>query len=135
MTNYHVALVGATGAVGQQMLKMLEERNFPIASLKLLSSKRSAGKTIHFKGKDYQVEEATPDSFTGVQLAFFSAGGSISKALAPEAVKRGAIVIDNTSAYRMDPEVPLVVPEVNEADLHSHQGLSPIQIARRFKWS
>ncbi|WP_100404436.1 aspartate-semialdehyde dehydrogenase [Bacillus solitudinis] len=122
-TNYHVAVVGATGAVGQQMLKTLEERDFPIASLKLLSSKRSAGKTITFKGKEYTVEEATPEAFEGVQVALFSAGGSVSKALAPEAVKRGAICVDNTSAFRMDPNVPLVVPEVNEAALHSHNGI------------
>ncbi|ARK30951.1 aspartate-semialdehyde dehydrogenase [Halalkalibacter krulwichiae] len=123
MSNYHVAVVGATGAVGQQMLRTLEERDFPIASLKLLSSKRSAGKVVSFKGKDYTVEEATPESFEGVQIALFSAGGSVSKTLAPEAVKRGAIVVDNTSAYRMDPNVPLVVPEVNEEDLRAHNGI------------
>lgn len=120
---YHVAVVGATGAVGQQMLKTLEERDFPIASLKLLSSKRSAGKIITFKGKEYTVEEAAPEAFEGVQIALFSAGGSVSKALAPEAVKRGAIVVDNTSAFRMDPNVPLVVPEVNEEDLRNHNGI------------
>ncbi|KGA98546.1 aspartate-semialdehyde dehydrogenase [Alkalihalobacillus alcalophilus ATCC 27647 = CGMCC 1.3604] len=121
--SYSVAVVGATGAVGQQMLKTLEERDFPIGQLKLLSSKRSAGTKITFKGEEYTVEEATPDSFEGVQVALFSAGGSVSKKLAPEAVKRGAIVVDNTSAYRMDPEVPLVVPEVNEADLKEHKGI------------
>ncbi|TWI55213.1 aspartate-semialdehyde dehydrogenase [Halalkalibacter nanhaiisediminis] len=121
--NYHVAVVGATGAVGQQMLKTLEERDFPIASLKLLSSKRSAGTTISFKGEEYTVEEATPESFEGVQIALFSAGGSVSKTLAPEAVKRGAIVVDNTSAFRMDPTIPLVVPEVNEEDLRNHNGI------------
>lgn len=120
---YHVAVVGATGAVGQQMLITLEKRNFPIASLKLLSSKRSAGKEITFKGTTYTVEEATPDSFEGVQIALFSAGGSVSKTLAPEAVKRGAIVVDNTSAFRMDPEIPLVVPEVNAADLQWNKGI------------
>ncbi|MDQ0206292.1 aspartate-semialdehyde dehydrogenase [Alkalicoccobacillus murimartini] len=120
---YHVAIVGATGAVGQQMLATLEKREFPIANLKLLSSKRSAGKEISYKGKVYTVEEATPESFEGVQIALFSAGGSVSKALAPEAVKRGAIVVDNTSAFRMDPTVPLVVPEVNAEDLTWNKGI------------
>ncbi|WP_017727367.1 aspartate-semialdehyde dehydrogenase [Halalkalibacterium ligniniphilum] len=120
---FNVAVVGATGAVGQQMLKTLEERNFPIAELKLLSSKRSAGTKVTFKGEEFTVEEATPESFEGVQVALFSAGGSVSKALAPEAVKRGAIVVDNTSAFRMDPNVPLVVPEVNEEDLREHNGI------------
>ncbi|MBS2969036.1 aspartate-semialdehyde dehydrogenase [Metabacillus sp. KIGAM252] len=120
---YRVAVTGATGAVGQQMLKTLEERNFPISELKLLSSERSAGKTITFKGKTYTVEAANPESFENIQIALFSAGGSVSKDLAPEAVKRGAIVIDNTSAYRMDPDVPLVVPEVNEESLKDHNGI------------
>src|SRR5690242_11440941 len=115
--SYVIAVVGVTGAVGTQMLKTLEERDFPIAELRLLSSKRSAGKKLLFKGETFEVQEATPESFEGVDIALFSAGGSVSKALAPEAVKRGAIVIDNTSAFRMDPDVPLVVPEVNEADL------------------
>lgn len=122
-TGFHVAVVGATGAVGQQMLRTLEERNFPISKLSLLSSKRSAGKKITYKGEEITIQEATPDSFEGVQLALFSAGGSISKILAPEAVKRGAIVVDNTSAFRMDPEIPLVVPEVNEEALHNHKGI------------
>ncbi|WP_338781970.1 aspartate-semialdehyde dehydrogenase [Metabacillus sp. FJAT-52054] len=120
---YRVAVTGATGAVGQQMLKTLEERNFPISELKLLSSERSAGTTITFKGKSYTVEAAKPESFENIQIALFSAGGSVSKKLAPEAVKRGAIVVDNTSAYRMDPNVPLVVPEVNEESLKNHQGI------------
>lgn len=120
---YHVAVVGATGAVGEQMLLTLAERNFPISKLTLLSSKRSAGKTLKYKGEEIVIQEATPESFEGVQLALFSAGGSVSKALAPEAVKRGAIVVDNTSAFRMVPEIPLVVPEVNEADLHNHNGI------------
>ncbi|MFP7284888.1 aspartate-semialdehyde dehydrogenase [Shouchella clausii] len=121
--HFDVAVVGATGAVGQQMLKTLEQRDFPIKSLKLLSSKRSAGKQITFKGQSYTVEEATPESFQGVQLALFSAGGSVSKALVPEAIKRGAVCVDNTSAFRMDADVPLIVPEVNESDLHNHQGV------------
>ena len=120
---YHVAVVGATGAVGEQMLKTLEQQNFPISKLTLLSSRRSAGKTLVYKGEEVVVQEAKPEAFEGVQLALFSAGGSVSTALAPEAVKRGAIVVDNTSAYRMDKEVPLVVPEVNEADLHNHKGI------------
>ncbi|MED4127245.1 aspartate-semialdehyde dehydrogenase [Shouchella miscanthi] len=125
MTNksYQLAVVGATGAVGQQMLKTLEERDFPISTLKLLSSKRSAGKTITFRGQPYTVEEATPESFEGIDIALFSAGGSVSKALIPEAVKRGVVCVDNTSAFRMDKDVPLVVPEVNEQDLQAHQGV------------
>lgn len=122
-TELNVAVVGATGAVGQQMLETLEKRDFPIKNLILLSSARSAGSTVSFRGKEYTVEEAKPESFEGVDIALFSAGGSVSKLLAPEAVKRGAIVVDNTSAYRMDPEVPLVVPEVNEEDLKLHKGI------------
>jgi len=119
---YNVAILGATGAVGQEFLKLIEERNFPFNELKLLASERSAGKTIEFMGKDYIVEEATPNSFNGVQIALF-AGGSISKTLAPEAAKRGAVVIDNSSAFRMDPEVPLVVPEVNPEAIKNHKGI------------
>ncbi|UTR04722.1 aspartate-semialdehyde dehydrogenase [Alkalihalobacillus sp. LMS6] len=121
--NYQVAVVGATGAVGQQMLKTLEERQFPISTLTLLSSKRSAGKSLSFQGKTYTVEEATPESFEGVDIALFSAGGSVSKALIPEAIKRGVVCVDNTSAFRMDEGVPLVVPEVNEDDLRNHKGV------------
>lgn len=120
---YHVAIVGATGAVGEQLLNVLADRNFPIKELTLLSSKRSAGKKIQFKDREYTVQEAKPESFAGVDIAFFSAGGSVSKALAHEAVKRGAVVIDNTSAFRMEPDVPLIVPEVNEAELKNHKGL------------
>ncbi|WP_094607552.1 Aspartate-semialdehyde dehydrogenase [Sporomusa silvacetica DSM 10669] len=122
MKKYNVAILGATGAVGQEFLKLIEERNFPFNELKLLASERSAGKTIEFMGKDYIVEEATPDSFNDVQIALF-AGGSISKTLAPEAAKRGAVVIDNSSAFRMDPEVPLVVPEVNPEAIKNHKGI------------
>jgi aspartate-semialdehyde dehydrogenase len=120
---YHVAVLGATGAVGQQMIKTLGKRDFPIKKLTLLSSARSAGKSVMFKGERILVQEAKPESFEGVDIALFSAGGSVSKEMAPEAVKRGAIVVDNTSAFRMDPEVPLVVPEVNEQDLKSHNGI------------
>ncbi|MFP7232312.1 aspartate-semialdehyde dehydrogenase [Bacillus subtilis] len=119
----HVAVVGATGAVGQQMLRTLEDRNFEMDTLTLLSSKRSAGTKVTFKGQELTVQEASPESFEGIDIALFSAGGSVSQALAPEAVKRGAIVIDNTSAFRMDENTPLVVPEVNEADLHEHNGI------------
>ncbi|MCY7918385.1 aspartate-semialdehyde dehydrogenase [Bacillus vallismortis] len=119
----HVAVVGATGAVGQQMLKTLEDRNFEMDTLTLLSSKRSAGTKVTFKGEELTVQEATPESFEGINIALFSAGGSVSQALAPEAVKRGAICIDNTSAFRMDENTPLVVPEVNEADLREHNGI------------
>jgi aspartate-semialdehyde dehydrogenase len=119
----NVAVVGATGAVGQQMLKTLADRDFEMDTLTLLSSKRSAGTKVTFRGQEYTVQEATPESFEGVNIALFSAGGNVSKALAPEAVKRGAIVVDNTSAFRMDENTPLVVPEVNEKDLLDHQGI------------
>nr|WP_304215537.1 aspartate-semialdehyde dehydrogenase [Fredinandcohnia onubensis] len=119
----HVAVVGATGAVGMQMIKTLEETDFPLTKLTLLSSERSAGKKIEYKGKEITVEVATPEKFEGVDIALFSAGGGVSKELAPEAVKRGAIVVDNTSAFRMDENVPLVVPEVNENDLLKHNGI------------
>ncbi|HJV31468.1 MAG TPA: aspartate-semialdehyde dehydrogenase [Bacillales bacterium] len=119
----HVAVVGATGAVGQQMIQTLVNRSFPYKKLTLLSSARSAGKKVTVDGKEYIVEEAKPESFEGVDIALFSAGGSVSKELAPEAVKRGAIVVDNTSAFRMDPNIPLVVPEVNEKDLFTHNGI------------
>lgn len=105
------------------MLETLEDRNFEIETLTLLSSKRSAGTKVTFKDEEYTVQEAVPESFEGVHIALFSAGGSVSQSLAPEAVKRGAIVIDNTSAFRMDENTPLVVPEVNEADLHQHNGI------------
>ena len=105
------------------MLNTLEKREFPIGKLTLLSSKRSAGKKLVFKGEEFTVQEATPESFEGVDIALFSAGGSVSKQLAPEAAKRGAIVVDNTSAFRMTENVPLVVPEVNENDLKEHNGI------------
>ena len=122
MKKYNVAILGATGAVGQEFLRLIEERNFPFADLKLLASKRSAGKIINFMGKDYTVEEATDDSFEGVQIALF-AGGAASKQFAPAAVKAGAVVIDNSSAFRMDPEVPLIVPEVNPEAIKEHKGI------------
>ncbi len=119
----NVAVVGVTGAVGQEFLNVLAERNFPIKNLKLLASARSAGKKIDFRGQTYTVEELTHDSFTGVQIALFSAGGSISKEFGPSAVKAGAVVVDNSSAFRMKEGVPLVVPEVNPQDIHKHNGL------------
>ena len=120
---YDVAIVGATGAVGQEFLTVLAERKFPIKSLKLLASSRSAGKTVTWQGKPYTIEELTKDSFKGIQIAFFSAGGSISKEFAPAAVSAGAVVIDNTSAFRMKEGVPLVVPEVNPEQIAKHNGL------------
>ena len=120
---YRIAVVGATGAVGTKMIEMLEDTTLPIASVKLLASKRSAGKTREFKGKTLTIIELVPDSFNEVDLALFSAGGGISKIFAPEAVKRGAVVVDNTSHFRMDPDVPLVVPEVNPEALKQHKGI------------
>ncbi|KRF31875.1 aspartate-semialdehyde dehydrogenase [Paenibacillus sp. Soil787] len=120
---FNVAVVGATGAVGEQIIRLLEERNFPIKELKLLSSARSAGVKLSFKGQEVTVQEATPESFQGVDIALFSAGGDVTKALAPHAVKAGTICIDNTSAYRMDPETPLVVPEVNVEKINEHKGI------------
>ncbi len=120
---YNVAVVGATGAVGTKIIQILQKKNFPIKELKVLASKRSAGKCIQFNGRDITIEEATPESFRGVDIALFSAGGAISEQLAPEAVKHGAVVVDNTSAYRMDPDVPLVVPEVNKEDIAKHKGI------------
>src|SRR5436190_2685776 len=119
----NVAIVGATGAVGQEFLTVLAERNFPIKNLKLLASAKSAGKTAVFQGRPYTIEELTKDSFKDVQIAFFSAGGSISKEFAPAAVAAGAIVLDNTSAFRMKDGIPLVVPEVNPEQIHRHNGV------------
>src|SRR5690606_17883728 len=116
-------VVGSTGAVGEQIIKLLETRNFPINEIKFLSSARSAGKTLTFRGQEHVIEEATPDSFNGVEIALFSAGGDVSKALAPEAAKRGVVCIDNTSAFRMDPNAPLVVPEVNADKIKEHNGI------------
>src|SRR4051812_22646772 len=118
-----VAIVGATGAVGVEILRVLERRNFPVASLKLLASKRSVGKTLEFRGKPYQVEELTADAFKGIDIAFFSAGAARSREFVPAAKAAGAIAIDNSSAFRMAPDVPLVVPEVNAGDLKKHRGL------------
>ena len=120
---YTVAVVGATGAVGVEMIKVLERRNFPVGKLVLLASARSAGKTLPFKGELVTVEELTEDSFIGVDIALFSAGSGISRKFAPLAVKAGAVVVDNSSEFRMDPDVPLVVPEINGADVKLHKGI------------
>lgn len=117
-----VAILGATGAVGQEFIRLIEERNFPYSSLKLLASYRSAGKKMTVNGQEYTIEEAKPESFDGVDIGLF-AGGSISKELGPEAAKRGCVVIDNSSTFRMDPNVPLVVPEVNPQDIAWHKNI------------
>ena len=118
-----VAIVGATGAVGQEFLSLIDKRNLHTKSIKLLASSRSAGKKVAFNGRDLTVEELTPDSFDGVDLALFSAGGSISKEYAPIAANAGCVVVDNSSAFRMDPGTPLVVPEVNPEDVRNHKGI------------
>src|SRR5699024_3207892 len=120
---FNIAIVGATGAVGQKIMDILQEKDFPIGTLKLLSSERSAGKKITWNEREVTVEVAKPDSVSGIVIAFVSAGGEVASALAAEAVKQGAIVIDNTSAYRMNKNVPLIVPEVNSAHLQDHQGI------------
>ena len=120
---YNVAIVGATGAVGETFLNILEQREFPIDTLKLYASKRSKGKQVTFKGTTYTIEELTEDSFESIDIALFSAGGSQSQKYAPHAVKAGAIVVDNSSAFRLDPSVPLVVPEVNPEDIAWHNGI------------
>ena len=119
----HLAIAGVTGAVGQEFLSILEERNFPFTTLKMLASSRSKGKKITFKGKEYTVEELTKDSFAGIDIALFSAGGSRSREFAPAAAKAGAVVVDNSSAFRMDPGVPLVVPEINAEAIKAHKGI------------
>ncbi len=120
---YNVAVVGATGAVGIEFLKLLTDRKFPLGKLRLLASSRSAGKTLEFEGQQIVVEETTKDSFAGVDIAFFSAGGGRSLEFAPAAAAAGAIVIDNSSAYRMDPKVPLIVPEINIEDAKVNEGI------------
>mgnify|MGYP001027262981 CR=1 FL=1 len=122
-SGFNVAVAGATGAVGVEMIKTLEKRNFPVRNLKLLASARSAGKTLKFKGEDVKVEEMTENSFRGVDIALFSAGGDISKAFRPAVVGSGAIMIDNSSAFRMEEDVPLVVPEVNPEDVKWNKGV------------
>ncbi len=119
----HIAIAGATGAVGVEILQCLEQRNFPFSKITLLASARSAGKKVIFRGEELEIQELTTDSFAGVDIALFSAGGGISKEFAPHAVKAGAVVIDNSSAFRMDEGTPLVVPEVNGDDAQNHNGI------------
>src|SRR6056300_1104945 len=121
--NPHVAIVGASGAVGVEMIKTLERRSFPIGKLTLLASKRSAGKKLTYKGTEIVIEELTETAFENVDIALFSAGGGISKQYAPYAVKAGAVVVDNSSAFRMDPEVPLVIPEINAEAIKTNKGI------------
>ena len=120
---YNVAIVGATGMVGRAFIEVLKERNFPVKYWKLLASARSADTKIDVGGEIHTIEEAKPEAFEGIDFAFFSAGGDISKELAPEAAKKGAVVVDNSSAFRMNPDVPLVVPEVNPNAVNGHKGL------------
>ncbi len=122
-TNPTVAIVGATGAVGAEFAACMEQRKFPLGALKPLASARSAGKTIRFRGADIAVEELTERSFDGIDIALFSAGGGISRTFAPLAVKAGAVAIDNSSAFRMDPDVPLVIPEINARRIAGHKGI------------
>ena len=119
----NLAIAGVTGAVGQEFLRVIEERDFPFDSCKMLASSRSAGKTIEFKGKQYVVEEMTKKSFARVDIALFSAGASRSKEFASAAVEAGAVVVDNSSAFRMDPAVPLVIPEINPQKIKDHKGI------------
>ncbi len=123
MAEYHVAVVGATGAVGQEMLSILRERRFPVKSLRLLASKRSVGKSFPFRGDSVEVQELKRNSFRGIDIALFSAGADRSKQFAPAAVKAGAVVIDNSSAFRMEAKVPLVVPEINAEEIRNHKGI------------
>jgi aspartate-semialdehyde dehydrogenase len=121
--SYHVAIVGATGAVGQELLRVLERRAFPVERLLPLCSERSAGTPVFFRGQQIPAERLGPDSFAGVEVAFFSAGGNISREYAPIARDAGAIVIDNSSVFRMEPDVPLIIPEINGDDVRQHRGL------------
>ena len=120
---FTVAILGATGLVGQRIIKQLEQSTIPVKKVKFLASKRSAGKKLKFNDQDVEVEETTPNSFSGVDIVLSSAGGAVSKKFLPEAVKRGSVCIDNTSAFRMNPEVPLIVPEVNGEEIKHHHGI------------
>ena len=122
-TKYNIAIMGATGAVGEEMLKILEQRKFPVDKLVLLASARSVGRKYSFNGREYAVEELKENSFEGIDIVLASAGGSLSKKYAPFAIKAGAVIVDNTSAFRMDPEIPLVVPEINPEDIKKHKGI------------
>ena len=121
--SYRVGIVGATGAVGQELIALLHARAFPLAELRLLASARSAGRSVEFGGKRHTVQEARAEAFDGLDIAFFAAEGAIAKALAPEAVKRGCLVLDKSSAFRMSPDVPLVIPEINLAAARGHCGI------------
>lgn len=123
MAGLNVAILGASGAVGSELIRLLEERNFPISSVRLLASSRSAGRKVDCLGQEVEIQEVRAEAFDGVDIAFFSAGGSVSRQWAPIAVEKGALVIDNTSAFRLDPEVPLVVPEANAHTIKEHRGL------------
>jgi aspartate-semialdehyde dehydrogenase len=123
MEGYRVAIVGATGLVGQEFIRVLEQRKFPVSTMKMFASDRSAGKKVKFAGKEYTVEETSNDSFRDVDIALFSAGADISRRFSPIAAQSGAVVIDNSAAFRMDDEVPLVVPEVNPGDIKKHKGI------------
>ena len=119
----HIAVVGATGAVGVEMLRTLERRWFPVEAIRLLASARSAGKMLAFAGRDFPVEELTEDAFQGIDIALFSAGSGISKRFVPVAVWSGAVAVDNSSAFRLEPDVPLVIPEINGKDVRNHRGI------------
>ena len=121
--SFNIAIVGATGAVGLELLDVLERRAFPVGSLRLLASARSAGKKLQFRGDDIEVQELCENSFSGIDIAFFSAGGDTSRKYVPIATAAGAVVVDNSSAFRMDPQVPLVIPEINGADAREHRGV------------
>ena len=123
MKQYTVAVLGATGAVGQEMIKILQERNFPVGKLKPLASARSAGKTLRFKGEDVVIEEARDEAFEGVDIVLGAAENDIAKKFAPAIVKAGAVFVDNSSAFRLDPNVPLIVPEINPEDAKNHHGI------------
>lgn len=123
MSGKKIAIVGATGAVGEVLLQVLEERQFPVAELRPLASERSTGTTVHFNGRDLAVQLARPEAFDGVDFVFFAATGTLSKELAPEAARRGAVAIDKSGTWRMEPSVPLVVPEINPQALRAHQGI------------
>jgi len=123
MNGYRVAIVGATGMVGQEFIKVLEQRNFPIEYIELLASDRSAGKKLFFSHQEVEVKETTPESFKGIDIALFSAGAEISRYFSPIAAQSGAVVVDNSSAFRMDSRVPLVVPEINPEDIKKHNGI------------
>ncbi|MEY2541724.1 MAG: aspartate-semialdehyde dehydrogenase [Verrucomicrobiota bacterium] len=123
MKSYHIAIAGATGAVGSEFLRVLERRCFPVASIRLLSSSRSAGKSLRFSGESIAVEELTGRSFDKIDIAFFSAGSDVANRYAPLAREAGAIVIDNSTAFRMDADVPLVIPEINAGDVRDHRGI------------